>query len=106
MILETRRRYLKGKKMPVLEISLADLMDSSDWAQVFADESYGNTDKCTDPCPPNSNVDLTPPNRSDVAEIIAAIEGERDQGDWLGVFRLKDGRFLLACGGCDYTGWD
>lgn len=44
--------------------------------------------------------------RADVTSIIAAVNGENDGPDWLGVFTLKDGRFLVASGGCDYTGWD
>ena len=92
--------------MPVIEITMEELMDSGDWAEVFADESSGNTSKETDPCPPGSDVDTSPPSRSDVAEIIAAVNGENDSEAWTGVFRLKDGRFLLADGSCDYTGWD
>lgn len=92
--------------MAVVEITLKQLMDDSDWAQVFADENAGNVSKECDPCPPGSDVDTTPPNRADVVEIIAAVNGENDESDWIGVFRLQDGRYLLASGGCDYTGWD
>ena len=49
----------------------------------------------TDPCP-----------RSEVAEVLASVDGENDGADWIGLFRMKDGRFLVAQGGCDYTGWD
>lgn len=94
------------EQMAVKEITLPELLESCDWAEVFGDESSGNTDKQTDPCPPGSDVDTSPPSRADVAEIIAAVNGENDGQDWVGVFLLKDGRFLLATGGCDYTGWD
>ncbi len=93
--------------MPNIEIDLATLNDSYDWEEVFGEGSGGNTNKETDACPPTeTDIDLTPPTRADVVEIIAAVNGEGDESDWIGVFRLKDGRFLLACGGCDMTGWD
>lgn len=91
---------------PVKEITLEQMRSDYDWAQVFADKNAGNVNKDTDPCPPMSDVDTSPPSRDDVEEIIAAVNGENDGADWVGVFRLKDGRFLLAYGGCDYTGWD
>lgn len=96
----------KVEQYGVREITLEQLVSDYDWAQVFADENAGNVDKTTHAAPPHSLVDLTPPSRSDVAEIIAAVNGENDGADWLGVFRLKDGRYLVASGGCDYTGWD
>ena len=92
--------------MAVCEITIEALKQNYDWAQVFADENAGNVNKDVDACPPMSDVDLTPPSREDVVEIIAAVNGENDGDDWVGVFKLKDGRFLLAYGGCDYTGWD
>lgn len=90
----------------VKEITIDELLASYDWAEVFADESSGNTDKRTDIAPPGNQVSIEPASRSDVAEIIAAVNGENDGQDWLGVFLLKDGRYLVASGGCDYTGWD
>lgn len=90
----------------VKEITLEELVKDGDWAQVFADENAGNVTKTTDECPPGSGVARTPPNRADVVEIIAAVNGENDGPDWLGLFRLRDGRYLIAQGGCDYTGWD
>lgn len=93
--------------MPTLEITMGDLLSDHDWLEVFGEEgNYGNTSDKTDECPPGAGVDRTPPKRTDVAEIIAAVNGERDEKSWVGVFRLRDGRFLAASGGCDYTGWD
>jgi len=92
--------------MPIIETTLDEILSSYDWAEVFADESSGNTDKETSPIPELSGIDTTPPSRADVAEVMASVEGEQDERDWLGVFRLHDGRFLVASGGCDYTGWD
>lgn len=88
------------------EIELTNLKDDYDWREVFGEGGGGNTDKETDPCPPGSDIDTTPPNIADVVEVIAAVNGENDGPEWLGVFLLKDGRYLVAEGSCDYTGWD
>lgn len=53
-----------------------------------------------------SNADSTPFQRVDVAEVIATADGANDEAAWLGVFRLKDGRFAFLSASCDYTGWD
>jgi hypothetical protein len=42
----------------------------------------------------------------DVAEVLRKEDGENDGPEWIGVFRLKDGRFAYVAAGCDYTGWD
>jgi hypothetical protein len=46
-------------------------------------------------------------------EVAAVIAEDRSPGpsgygeeEIVGVFRLKDGRFLYVSGGCDTTGWD
>ncbi|MEK5166186.1 hypothetical protein NYE69_28175 [Paenibacillus sp. FSL R5-0527] len=52
------------------------------------------------------SVFTAPFNREDVAEIIAISDGKNDGPNWIGVFRLKDGRFGTVDAGCDYTGWD
>jgi flagellar hook protein FlgE len=88
------------------EITIEQLLDSYDWEEVFGEGSGGNTDKRTEPVPPDSNVSIEPASRTDVAEIIAAVNGQNDESEWIGVFKLKDGRYLVAIGGCDYTGWD
>lgn len=53
-----------------------------------------------------SNVDAAPFQRTDVAEVLATADGENDGPNWLGVFKLKDGRYAFLSAGCDYTGWD
>ena len=90
----------------IKEITIEELMDSYDWKEVFGEGTGGNTDKSTMVIPPGSEVDSTPPNRFDVIEVIAAVNGENDGVAWVGVFLLKDGRYCIAEGGCDYTGWD
>lgn len=92
--------------MANIEITLEELVVDYDWAQVFADENCGNVSKETTEIPPGSDVSTAPASRTDVKEIIAAVNGENDEADWLGVFLLRDGRYLVAQGGCDYTGWD
>lgn len=92
--------------MATLEITLDQLRASGDWAEVFADENSGNVSKTISLAPPGAPVSDATMTRDDVAEIIAAVNGDNDGPDWLGVFRLKDGRYLVASGGCDYTGWD
>lgn len=88
------------------EITLKQLRSDGDWAQVFADQSEGCTDKTVSKAPPGSTVSDEPMTRKDVAEVIAAVNGENDGESWLGVFLLKDGRYLVASGGCGYTGWE
>lgn len=92
--------------MANVEITLEQLLTDYDWAQVFADENAGNVSKNTEGVPPGSLVNTEPPSRADVSRILAAVNGENGGADWLGLFLLKDGRYLVASGGCDYTGWD
>ena len=49
--------------------------------------------------------EFAPFNREDVAEVIAVAEGQNDADNWVGVFKLKDGRFGYLTAWCDYTGW-
>lgn len=84
-------------------MTVEELRENYDWAQVFADENAGNVSK-------EVNVigacDDTPPSRSDVVEVIAAWDNGDREWSGFGVFRLSDGRLLFASGWCDYTGWD
>lgn len=89
----------------VREITIEELLDSYDWQEVFGEGSGGNCDG-TIQVIPGEDVSSDGVSRNDVVEIIAAVNGENDEQDWVGVFRLRDGRYLIAEGGCDYTGWD
>ena len=51
-------------------------------------------------------VSNAPCLREDVEAIIAIDDGENDEANWLGLFKMKDGRYLALSAGCDYTGWD
>lgn len=84
----------------------AELAKNYDWVEVFGQGSGGNTDRTTEPCVPGSSIDCTPPDINEVQEIIALKDGENDEDNWVGVFLMRDGRYLVASGGCDYTGWD
>jgi hypothetical protein len=53
-----------------------------------------------------SSVSAATFTREDVAEILCLIDGENDGAEWVGVFRLRDGRYASLMAGCDYTGWD
>jgi len=44
--------------------------------------------------------------RDDVSKIFHMQDGENDEKDWIGIFELKDGRFISVESFCDYTGWD
>lgn len=50
--------------------------------------------------------DATPFGRADVARVIATSDGENDEANWIGLFKLRDGRYAFLSAGCDYTGWD
>jgi hypothetical protein len=43
---------------------------------------------------------------TDITEVLARVDGERDECDWFWVLKLKSGQFAYLQGGCDYTGWD
>lgn len=84
-------------------------LDDDDWACVFAyagesdGHSYGSAN--IDRAEGDAEVSVEPFTREDVAEIIAMDDGCNDGPDWIGVFRLNDGRFAFVSAGCDYTGW-
>lgn len=43
--------------------------------------------------------------REDVVEILYRADGQNEEEEWVGVFRLRDGRFAVLRAGCDYSGW-
>ena len=96
-------------------------LEGYDWEQVFGaageqPESEGDyTPTIYNPGVPYPAVPPTDPRkdepqppfgRRDVVKVIASVEGEHDEADWIAVVKLRDGRFAVASGGCDYTGWD
>lgn len=93
-------------------MTIDELLASSDWSEVFCESnSGGGVDGVVEACPPGTTIDLTLPKRADVVEIIAICEApqgfyEFNQWGGVGVFKLRDGRYLAASGWCDTTGWD
>lgn len=82
-----------------MKIDLATFCESYDWREAFA---------VADPVesvPPGTNHRTDKFRPDEVAEVIAAVEGENDGDSWVGVFRLSDGRFVTVSAWCDYTGW-
>lgn len=82
-------------------------LNTYDWAEVFGEGDGGN---CTPIVPnllPTDNVTGGGTfSRENVVEIAGMVEGENDGDDWVVYGLLKDGRWFVARGGCDYTGWD
>jgi hypothetical protein len=82
-------------------------LDNYDWAEVFGEGGGGN---CTPIIPNRRPGDTVTPNstfsREDVEVIFGLSEGERDERSWVVYGQLKGGRFFVARGHCDYTGWD
>ena len=84
-------------------MTLEELKSSYDWVEAFGEGSGGNTDKTTEAV---GACDPSPPMLADVVEILAFRDGENDEKNWIGVFRVADGRFVYVDAGCDFTGWD
>lgn len=90
---------------------MLDQLNEYDWAMAF---------QCCGPAEPGDSAYNTPSvslalgatgsdapfTREDVAEILGLSEGENDGPNWLGLFKLRDGRYAFLSAGCDYTGWD
>lgn len=81
-------------------------LNDYNWAEVFGEGSGGNCTAIIPNTPPGIEVDGKTFSREDVVEISEMVEGEHDGPDWVVYGRLADGRWFVARGGCDYTGWD
>jgi hypothetical protein len=42
---------------------------------------------------------------TEVLRVVCAVNGDSDGDEWVGVFLMRDGGFLIVRGGC-YQGWD
>lgn len=82
---------------------MLEQLNSYDWEEAFGEGSGGNTNLETEAFGGVSDQQFV---REDVAEILAMQDGENEEADWVGLFRLRDGRCAAVTGGCDYTGWD
>lgn len=87
---------------PELEQILAIQMvrNDSDWEEafVYAQNPY--------PSEVDKGIPLEPCLIGDIVQVIAAETGEIDRDRWVGVFKLKDGRYMTLSAWCDFTGWD
>lgn len=81
------------------DVHLPEAIRGYDWREAFA---YAReTNRCEGArC---SDAGFT---REDVEHVIATSDGENDGPNWVGVFKLRDGRYAALSAGCDYTGWD
>lgn len=93
-------------------MTIPEEIDGYDWEHAFqcCGAPEGKARRYNDPnvsaAIDKAHVSDAPFQRADVAEVIAAVDGENDGPNWIGVFRLNDGRFAFLSAGCDYTGWD
>lgn len=81
-------------------MNLQELKDSYDWREAFACAARDGIRLV-----PGYEGSLAPFGLDDVEEVIATSEGQNDGEPWVGVFRLRDGRFAFVSAWCDYTGW-
>jgi hypothetical protein len=95
-----------------MTVNLDKLREDYDWRQVFKYAGWRDPEGYHNPptngpevAYPGCTVSIEPFGPDDVAEIIAAEEGENDCSDWICVLKLKDGRYVSLRAGCDYTGW-
>lgn len=85
---------------------MLECLDAYDFAEVFGEGTGGNCTPIIPKCAPFDKVSLSTFSREDVAEVKGQSEGEPDGISWIVWGVLKDSRFFLADGSCDYTGWD
>jgi hypothetical protein len=78
---------------------MLDRLNEFDWEEAF---KYAEKPERIEG---DVTVSTAPFDREGVKEIIAIVDGENDESDWLGVFELHDGRFAVLGANCDYTGW-
>lgn len=77
------------------------MRDEYDWTEAFAVACRDHIESV----PPGTNHRCDPFALTDVKRVIARVDGENDESDWVGVFELHDGRYVAIEAWCDYTGW-
>jgi hypothetical protein len=91
----------------LLPAKMLPALDAYDWSEVFGEGTGGNCTPIIPSGPPLvTNLNLSTFGRVNVVEILGQEEGENDGADWIVWGKLDDGRYFIARGGCDYTGWD
>jgi hypothetical protein len=87
-------------------MSVLKELDTYDWEEVFGEGTGGNCTPITPDAHPGYTGSLSTFSREDVTQILGQVEGEHDGAAWVVYGKLRDGRFFVARGDCDYTGWD
>ena len=89
------RRGMEARTM-----TLDEFRNDYDWKEAFAVAMRDNVRAAPSYAGSTESFGV-----DDVEEILAISNGENDGPDWIGAFRLKDGRYAFVSAGCDYTGW-
>lgn len=76
-----------------------ELRNDYNWQQAF---EYASMPQ---PCV-GSTCSLAGCSIDDVTDVIASSDGENEGPWWIGVFVMRDGRYLFVRAVCDNTGWD
>jgi len=88
---------------------MLEMLDTYDWEEAFKYASPTVCQRGHNHGPQavivDDNVSTDSYTREDVMFILALEEGENDGDTWIGVFQLKDGRYVSLRAWCDYTGW-
>ena len=92
--------------MPVIEATLDEIKgEYGDWKYVLAYASDPTPVGMAGQTLERSKVSESGFTASDIAEVIASVNGANDEAAWEAVLRLTDGRFAFVSASCDYTGW-
>ena len=81
-------------------------LNDYNWEEVFGEGGGGNCFPIIPQRVPGFEGSNATFSRKDVALISGLSEGEKDERSWVVYGQLKDGRWFVARGSCDYTGWD
>lgn len=81
-------------------------LNDYNWSEVFGEGGGGNCYPIKPQPAPGYSGSIETFSREDVKTITGQLEGEHDEKDWVVYGQLFDGRWFVARGGCDYTGWD
>lgn len=79
-------------------MELEKFKNDYDWRNAF-NVAFGKKHKWDDEADTDNPI-------HDVLEIIAYEIGENEGKDWIGIFKMCDGKYVVLSAGCDYTGWE
>jgi len=87
-------------------MDVQELQTNSDWAEIFGEgSSCWMTWTDEDEVISGDEADVSRIRRCDVANVVAAKNGAPGASEWMGVFRLRDGRFAIVIAICGVGGW-